>query len=70
MSKKTHDVQEPQPSFPFGPTSDEAQVHAQIARSPLEGPGGIVNTLGLQYQIPRASVDSEINRDGHGVASG
>lgn len=54
------------PQFQLGATSDEAATNLQIQRSPLEGPGGIVKRLGQQFQMPRASVDSEINRDTHG----
>lgn len=54
------------PQFQLGPTTDSAKMALQIQRSPLEGPGGIVQRLGQQFQLPRASVDSEINRDTHG----
>jgi len=73
MSRKVNDVsQSPEaPQFQLGATSDEAAIAAQITRNPLEGPGGIVSRLaGLQWEIPRASPDASISRDGHGLPNG
>ena len=72
MSRKVNDVsQSPEaPQFTLGATSEEAAIAAQITRNPLEGPGNIVDRLGYQFQIPRASVDSQISMDGHGLPNG
>lgn len=74
---KTNDVsQSPdQPQFALGISSDEAVTRMRLARSPLEGPGGIVKLLGQQYQLPRADnphaeTDATISRDTHGLPNG
>jgi hypothetical protein len=60
-----------QPQYQLGATSDEAKMSAQIARSPIPGPGGIVSRLeNQQWQFPRAQTDSEISRDTHGLPNG
>jgi hypothetical protein len=61
---------DPDPQYTLGATADEAETHAQIVRSPLQGPGGIVKVLGQQYTLPRAQPDSEISRDTHGLPNG
>lgn len=58
------------PQYQLGVTSDEAKMSAQIARNPIPGPGGIVDRLGQQWQLPRAQTDSEISRDTHGLPNG
>jgi hypothetical protein len=55
------------PQYQMGATSNEAEMHAQIAKSPIPGPGAIVQRLGQQFQLPRAGTDSEISRDLHGI---
>ena len=75
MSKINDASQSQDPQYTLGATSSEAEMHAQIARNPLEGPGGIVNTLGLQYQLPRYDnpdneTDASISRDSHGQPNG
>lgn len=51
-----------QPQFALGATADEANMHQQLVRSPLEGPGGIVNRLtNQQWQFPRASPDANMS---------
>lgn len=57
------DPSEARPQFQLGATSDEAKMHAQIAASPIPGPGGIVSRLGQQFQLPRAEPDSGMSRD-------
>ena len=59
------------PQYQLGATSSEAEMHQEITDSPLEGPGGIVKRLeNQQWQISRASPDSEISRDTHGLPNG
>lgn len=73
MSRKSNDVsQAPEsPQYQLGATSDEAKLAAQIAQNDIPGPGAITDRLNnQQWQMPRASVDSEINRDGHGLPNG
>lgn len=54
------------PQFQLGATSADA-----VEYSKLPGPGGISRQFELpQNQSPRASVDSQINRDGHGSQNG
>jgi hypothetical protein len=55
------------PQYQMGATANEAKMSAQIARSPIPGPGGIVERLGQQFQLPRASTDASITRDMHGT---
>ena len=73
MSNEQRDVSQApsNPQYPFGATSDEGYDAAQVANSKLGGPGDIVERLtATQWQLPRASTDSEINRDGHGLPNG
>jgi hypothetical protein len=58
------------PQYTLGATTSEAKLANQIAKSKVPGPGAIVERLGRQWQLPRASVDSQINRDGHGLPNG
>lgn len=59
------------PQFTLGATADEAKMHQQLVRSPLEGPGGIVSRMaGQQFQLPRAEPDAGISRDTHGLPNG
>jgi hypothetical protein len=63
---KSNDIAEPsnQPQMQFSPVPGDPQGTAQaISRSPIGGPGDIVARLGLQFQLPRNSPDSEISRD-------
>ena len=67
---KQNDVSQPpvSPAFQLGATSDEAETAAQIANSPIPGPGAIVDRLAnQQWTLPRSSPDSEISRDLHGI---
>ena len=69
--KQTDVSQDPNtPQFQLGATSDEAAMHSQLVRSPLEGPGAIVGRMGQQFTLPRAQPDSEISRDTHGLPNG
>jgi hypothetical protein len=76
--KRTTDVsQSPTtPQYPLGVTADEAKLAAEIANSPIAGPGGIVERLSnQQWSLPRsdnptASPDATISRDGHGTQNG
>jgi hypothetical protein len=54
------------PQFALGATSDEAEMHAQLANTPIGPPGDIVARLGQQFTLPRASPDSEMSQDMHG----
>lgn len=56
-----------QPQFTLGATSDEAEMHAQIANSKIPGPGAIANRLtNQQWSLSRAEPDAGISRDMHG----
>ena len=62
--QQNDETQDPDtPQFPFAPTASEAATHQQLVRSPLEGPGDIVQRLGLQFTLPRAQPDSEMSRN-------
>jgi hypothetical protein len=50
------------PQYQLGATSDEAKMASQIAKSPIPGPGGIVERLGQQFQYPRASPDAQMSQ--------
>ena len=63
-------TQGPSPQYTLGATASDAKEANEVANSPLPGPGGIVERMGQQFQMPRAGVDSEINRDGHGAQNG
>lgn len=43
------------PQFQMGATSSDA-----LSATKLPGPGGIVDRLGQQFQLPRAQTDAEI----------
>jgi hypothetical protein len=66
MSTKDVSESPKNPQFQLGATTDEAETYVSLTRNNIPGPGGIVERLGHQFQMPRASVDSEINRDTHG----
>jgi hypothetical protein len=51
-----------QPQFQLGATSSDAQMHAQLVGSHLQGPGAIVSRLGQQFQLPRAQPDSQMSQ--------
>lgn len=51
------------PQFQLGATSSDAEMHNQLAKSPIPGPGGIVERLGQQFTLPRAEPDSQMSRD-------
>ncbi len=67
--RKPNDVsQAPEaPQYQLGPTSDEAKMHQEITKDPLEGPGGIVSRLtAQQWQLPRAQPDAATGDRGGG----
>ena len=81
MSTRTNQPQGPDvppqsPQFQLGATSDEAEMEAQIANSPIPGPGGIVKRLqSQQWSLPRnddanAEPYAHISRDTHGLPNG
>jgi hypothetical protein len=51
-----------QPQYQLGATASEAAMATQVASNPLQGPGGIVDRLGQQFQIPRAQPDTSDDR--------
>jgi hypothetical protein len=65
MTKRTNDPsQSPDsPQYQLGATSDDAEMENQIAKNPIPGPGGIVERLGQQFQLPRAQPDASMSRD-------
>lgn len=71
MAKPNDVSQSPQtPQYQLGATTSDAEQANEIAKNDTPGPGAIVERLGKQWQMPRASTDSQINRDGHGLPNG